>query len=184
MKLFHSAAIVALLFATQSHAAGAPDQLKGKSIVVSWSETREQREEMDHGWNGFHVVDAKHTLSMYISTAGRVFSRQTNAMRGGSGSTEQVAGEGNGGGYAVRTPLFSGQTLTVISENRGGARRAVIEFDASFASCTAKASTGFESGKSSVSLSPITHKHVEMKSVNTSAASCSVQNGNVLGGPT
>jgi hypothetical protein len=184
LSLPHAAFVFTLLLITQTHAAGAPDQLKGKSIVVSWSETRIQREEMDQGWNGFHTVDAKHTLSIYVSTAGRVFSRQTNATRAGSGNIDQVAGEGGSGGYATRAPSFSGQTLTVIGENKGGARRAVIDFDASFASCTAKASTGFEAGKSSISLSPITHKHVEIKSVNTGAASCSVQGGNVLGGPT
>ena len=135
--------IFVLLFATQVHAAGAPEQLKGKSIVVSWTETRQQKNE---DWDNFRTVNASHNLSIYISTAGRVFSRQTNSTRAGSGSTEQVAGEG-GGGYAARTPSFSGQTMTVIGENKGGARRTVLDFDAGFSSCSAKAATAFEAGK-------------------------------------
>jgi hypothetical protein len=173
--------ILSVLLASQSYAASAPEQLKGKSIVVSWTESRQQK---NVGWNNFRTVNASHQLSIYISTKGRVFSRQTNSTRAGTGSTEQVAGEGGGGPYSTRTPSFGGQSMTVIGENKGGARRAVIDFDASFTSCKAKASTAFEAGKTSVSFSPITHQRVEIKSVITSGESCSIQSGNVLGGPT
>jgi hypothetical protein len=159
--------------------AGPPGQLKGKSVVISWTETRQQR---DVGESEFRSVNASHTMSIYVSDAGRVFSRQVNRTRRGEGGTDQVAGEG-GGPFSIRTPLFSGQTMTVIGESRGGARRAVISFDAGFASCTAAASTGFEAGKSKIALSPITKKMVEIRSVTTNGASCSVQSGNVFGGP-
>ena len=173
-----SVSIFALLFTTQALAAGAPAQLRGKSIVVNWTETRQQKNE---GWSDFRTVVANHKLAIYVSTAGRVFSRQTNQTRAGSGSTEQVAGEGGGSG--MRTPSFNGQTMTIIAATQGGARRTVIDFDAGFSTCTAKAGTAFESGKTKVSTSPITHKRVEMRSVETSGVSCSVQDGNVLGGP-
>lgn len=179
MKSFVSTVfIAALLFATPVFSAGAPPQLKGKSIVVTWTETRQQRNE---GGTDFRTVIANHKLAIYVSTAGRVFSKQTNQTRAGSGSTEQVAGEG--GGPGARTPLFSGQTMTVIAATQGGARRTVIDFDTSFTSCSAKAGTAFEDGKTKVSMSPITHQRVEIKSVTTSGVSCSLENGNVLGGP-
>lgn len=182
MKFFPNVIfVIFLLLAPRSYAAGAPEQLKGKSITVSWTESRQQK---NVGWDNFRTVNASHQLSIYISTKGRVFSRQTNSTRAGTGSTEQVAGEGGGGPYATRTPSFSGQNMTVIGATQGGARRTLVDFDANFTSCKARVSTAFESGKTSVSVSPITHQRVEIKSAVTSGESCSMQNGNVLGGPT
>ncbi len=179
-SLARAFSIAALLFTTQALAAGAPAQLRGKSIVLSWSETRQQKNE---GWTDFRTVGASRDVSIYISTAGRVFSKQTNHTRAGSGSTEQVAGEGGNGPYATRVPSFSGQSMTIISETHGGAGRLIVDFDASFSTCSAKPSLAFEAGKTSRSFSPITHKWVEIKSVTMSGTSCSIQNGNVLGGP-
>ncbi len=178
--LSHAIFVIAMLPLAPCYAAGAPEQLKGKSIVLTWTETRQQR---NVGEGDFRTVNASHRLSIYVSTQGRVFSRQTNTTRAGTGNIDQVEGEG-GGAYAPRTPSFSGQTMTVISANNGGARRAVIDFDAGFTSCNAKASTGFEAGRTKISLSPITHKRIEMKSVTSGGESCSIQSGNVLGGPT
>lgn len=173
---------VAVLAASDASAAP-PAQLKGKSVVINWSETRQQRDEKPDGsWTAFRSVSATHTLSVYISTAGRVFSRQVNRTSLGSGTTEQLAGE-RGGSFPVRTPSFSGQTMTIIGETRGGARRTVVDFDAGFTSCTARTATAFQEGQSSVSLSPITKRKVEIKSSSASSASCALQNGNVMGGP-
>src|SRR5882757_330161 len=95
MPLAYPIALIVMLLATQAHAADAPAALKGKSVVVAWTETRQQRHV---GEPNFRSVDASHNLSIYISTAGRVFSRQTNSTRAGSGATEQVSGE-SGGAY-------------------------------------------------------------------------------------
>jgi hypothetical protein len=43
MKLTRSIFLLAILPTNQIHAAGAPDALKGKSVILSWSETRQQR---------------------------------------------------------------------------------------------------------------------------------------------
>jgi hypothetical protein len=182
MPLAHLISPLIMLLATQAHAAGAPEAVKGKSVIVTWAETRQQRY---IGEPNFYSVAAGHNLSIYVSTAGRVFGRLTNSTRAGSGTAEQVPGE-SGGAYGTRTTLFDGQTLTVIgvAKGGGGARRILIEFDASFASCSARVASGFESGKSSVVLSMITKKYVETKSVTTSGASCSVKSGNVLAGAT
>lgn len=173
---------IALLTSGAANAAP-PAQLKGKSIVIDWSETRQQRDERPDGsWTPVRSVSATHKLSIYVSTAGRVFSRQTNSTRAGSGTTEQVAGEG-GGSFPVRTPSFAGQTMTIIGESRGGARRTIVDFDAGFTSCSARTATAFASGQTSRSVSPITKRKVEIMSVSAGGASCAMQNGNVMGGP-
>lgn len=158
--------------------AGPPSQLLGKSVVVNWSETRSQREDDNPE---FHTVNASHTLSVYISAAGRVFSRQVNSTRAGSGAMNQAPGQG-GGIYATRVPSFSGQSMTIIGETRGGARRTVVNFDNSFTSCSATTGLGFQHGQTSITISPITGQRVEMRSATVSSVSCSLQNGNVFGG--
>lgn len=167
--------------ASSPTAAAPPKQLQGKSIVVSWSETRQQREETPGGgWSEFRAIQASHKLTIYVSTAGRVFSRQVNTTGVGSATTDQVAGQGNGP-YTIRAPSFSGQTMTVIGVSRGGARFIQITFDSAFASCTARSAMGFEANKTRIGLSPITKRKVEIRSVSVGAAECSMQSGNVFG---
>jgi hypothetical protein len=164
--------------------AAPPQQLLGKSIIVTWSNTRQQRDQKPDGsWTEFRSVQGSHKLIIYISTAGRVFSRQVNTVGARSGTIDQVAGE-SGGPYAVRTSSFSGQTMTVIGAGQGGASRTQITFDSGFTSCTAQTMVGFEAGKTSVMLSPITKRKVETRSVEVGAVSCSMRSGNVLDGST
>ena len=152
--------------------------LFGKSVIVTWTESRSQRHV---GEAEFYNVTASHKLSIYVSTQGRVFSRQINQVnRVGSGKSDQVAGQRNGP-EAVRTPSFSGQTMTIVAASQGGARRMIVNFDAGFSSCSSSGGTGFEAGKTRIAFSPITKKNVEMRSVSTSNGSCTVQSGNVLG---
>jgi len=172
--------LLVMLLTTQAHAAGAPEALKGKSVILTWTETRQQRVV---GQLNFYSVNGSDSTSIYVSTAGRIFSRRTNSTRAGSGTVERAPGEGSGA-YPKGTVLFGGQTMTLIGETKGGAYRTVIEFDANFVSCTARRAIAFQSGKTSIALSPIIHKYVEVKSVTVSGMSCSVKTGNVLAGAT
>ena len=70
--------------------AAPPSQLMGKSVVVSWTETRSQRNVGELEWRN---VSASHTLSVYVSTAGQAFTRQVNSTRSGSGTLDQVSGQ-------------------------------------------------------------------------------------------
>ena len=65
----------------------------------------------------FNSVNGSVSLSVYVSTAGHVFSRRTNSTRAGSGTIEQALGKG-GGAYPTRTALFGGQTMTMIGETK------------------------------------------------------------------
>jgi hypothetical protein len=172
--------LLVMLLATQAHAAGAPEALKGKSVILTWTETRQQRVV---GEPNFYSINGNDSTSIYVSTAGRVFSRRTNSTRRGSGTVEQAPGV-SGGAYPKGAALFSGQTMTLIGETKGGAYRTLIEFDASFTSCRARRALAFQSGKTSIALSPIIHKYVEVKSVTVNGMSCSVKDGNVLAGAT
>ena len=164
-------AVLAILIAAEAHAASAPEALKGKSVIVTWSETRQQRHV---GEPNFYAVNAILNLSVYVSTAGRVFSRATFSTRAGTGTIERAPREG-GGAYPTRMGLFGGQTMT---------RRTLVEFDPSFSSCRARVALVLQPGMTSVSFSPITRKYIEIKSMTASGVSCSVKSGNILAGAT
>jgi hypothetical protein len=151
-----------------------PENLLGKSVVVTWSDTRSQRDGDDPE---FHTVNGSHTLSVYVSTAGRAFIRQTNTTRRGSGTRDQAPGE-NGS----RTAVFNGRSMTVMGQSRGGVQRTIVNFDNDFTSCNATTGLAFQDGQTSISISPITGRRVEMRSLTVNSVSCSLQSGNVLGG--
>lgn len=146
---------MAFLGSTLPAQAAPPKQLLGRSVTVNWTETRSQRHV---GETEFRNVNANHTLMVYVSSAGRVFSRQVNNItQVGSGQINQL-GAAREGSYAVATPSFSGQAMTIVRVGQGGARRVAVAFDAGFSSCSATAGTGFEAGKTYTSYSPITKK--------------------------
>lgn len=168
----------AMLMASAVHAA--PSQLYGKSVVVSWTEERQQRV---NGETEIRNVGRNGTFSVYLSSAGKPFSRMSYAFsgnRGGlkSGKRDAVGGEGG----SARSVSFSGNTLTMSRAFNGGARNVLVTFDGGFQSCSAQVLTGKESGASTIKwTSMVTGKAIEVLSVKTGAASCRVQDGNVFG---
>lgn len=168
-------AAIALFGLPAIAAAAPPKELLGKSVVVTWSEQRVQR---FVGEANFRNVNASHTLSIYVSGAGRVFSKFQASTRLGTGANEQVAGQGGN-----RIPSFSGNRMTMIQPGQGMARMISVEFDSGFGSCNASAVRGKEAGVASgYGTSVINGKRLEIQSVNTSGASCSVKSGNVFEG--
>jgi hypothetical protein len=175
-KTFGAVAICGFLFVTAANAGSAPSALYGKSIVLGWSENRVQRS--PGLYDDWKSVNAQHSLSFYVSSNGRVFSRQTNTTKLGTGATDEVAGTGG----ASRVPSFSGSTMTIMSASTSGARRVVIDFDSSFGSCSMKTIRAREGSQETIrSLSPITKHIVEIKSVTIGGETCSIQSGNVFG---
>ena len=164
--------IVGLLW-TPLGAVAAPSALIGKSITVSWNETRSQR---DVGVEtAFHPVSIPFTFTIYFGTGGHVFKRVFAVAASGraSGAVDKVGG---GGGMAVS---FSGNTLVGTNSIGGAARRAQITFDASFSSCSAQVVTAKLAGaKTAVTKSIATGGMVEFESVSAGAASCSIAQGN------
>ncbi len=169
---------IALATCLSAHAAEAPPQLRGNSIVVRWNEDRIQRHV---GEPNFYPVAASHVLSIYVSGEGRVFTRQVNTTRAGSGGGDQVAGLGKPD-VPQRVPDFDGRTMYVyLPFNKGGMRRATIEFEADYKTCKARVALAREEGATEVlAFSPITKKMVEFKSVKTSTQTCTLRTGNIF----
>jgi len=77
---------------------------------------------------------------------------------------------------------MQGNSLVATSGHRGGARRIQVTFDGSFANCTANVILAKQVGASKIIMrNLVSNKQMEILSVTTSAASCSLQVGNVFG---
>jgi hypothetical protein len=186
MRAIFSSFVAGLGMLACGNAAAAPAQLYEKSVVISWSEAREQTSSaLPDG--AARSVTRNGEFSVYISSAGRTFNRLTfsgasmgrrGQMR--SGSSEQVNGEGAG---RARSVSFSGRTMTAVSPMQGGARRILVTFDNGFSGCSAEVLTGKAGGASKIGSGSLMNPgtRVEILSVKTGAATCKVQNGNVFG---
>jgi len=161
-------------------AIAAPSQLYGKSVVVSWTEEREQRV---NGDPTIRNVGRSGSFSVYLSSAGKPFSRMSYAFSGAKGGLKHGKKDAVGGeGSDNRKVAFSGNTMSVGMGMSGGARNILATFDGSFGSCNAHVLTGKESGSSSIrAKSMVNGNKVEILSVKTGAASCRIQDGNVFG---
>jgi len=153
----------------------APKQLHGKSVVVAWPEERMQR---DVGQPSFYPVKAAHNLSVYVSTAGRVFNRMTNITGAGIASSDQLAGSEGAG----RVPVFDAQKMSMALNYRSGGHRQIeVEFKPAFDGCTAKVTFVRQPGAPTMGFSGITKKWIEFQSVAPGEASCEISTGNVFG---
>jgi hypothetical protein len=172
-------AIVVLPMAS-SVALAAPSQLYGKSVIVSWQEDRMQTTDRDAQPTS---VTGSGQFSVYISEAGRPFSRVSMSVtnrRGHtrSGNRDAVQGEGS-----ARSVGFHGNTMSAsMPRGNAGAMQISVTFDSGFQGCSARVVTGKTGGAQSTKVtSMITGRQYDFYSVKTSGESCRVQNGNVFG---
>ena len=168
--------IATLATLTPAAAGAAPSQLYGKSIIVSWTEVREQRL---LGESNFRQQAFAGALTVYVSSKGTLFNRRTNTNpAGASGHVDQVGNDG-------RTTIgFQGRTLVAVRATNGGARRIVVTFDGAFTSCTANVIRGKQTGAATIRTQSIIHSglEVEIRSVQTSGETCTIKDGNVFAG--
>lgn len=165
--------------ATAGQVQAAPASIYGKSVVVNWTEERQQK---IVGEETMRNVLRNAQFSVYISDQGRPFSRMSYSFannRGSlrSGARDKVGGEGGGG----RNVSFSGNTMNVTMKmGDGGARNLVVSLAGD--SCSAQVIVGKAQGASHIrAKSMVTGNQMEILSIKSSAASCSVRNGNVFG---
>lgn len=175
--------IAAALFAlamTTSGAFAAPAQLYGKSVIVSWTESRMQT--TDRSATPVSKT-ASGQLSVYVSDKGRAFSRVSMTVDRGrrgtaSGQRDAVQGEGS-----ARSVNFSGNSMTVAApRGNAGALMIRVTFDSGFSGCSARAISGKSGGAAYTRIhSIVTGGTYDFYSVQTSGESCSIQGGNVFG---
>ena len=159
----------------------APAELRGKSIIILWSEQRSQRHV---GEPDFYPVKAGHDLRIYVSAEGRVFTRLTNTTGAGTGKGEQVSG-GPPPTHPARVPEYGDRSMTLFMPfTKGGMRRASITFEPGHGKCSARVVHAREEGATEIlAWSPITKKYVEFQSAKTFGEVCVIRDGNVFAEP-
>jgi hypothetical protein len=179
-----------------AHAATFPSPLLGKSVTVNWTENRQQKLE-DSGQTVFRSVSI--SLQVYISSAGRAFTKQSVSSAGGGASHRGGPGMGRGFGSSFQEDQapgdatsslgrsnevvhMEGGALAVDRQMRAGARRIVVTFDGGYTSCNARVILGREGGTGALrGRNPVNGMRFEIVSVNIATPSCSVASGNVFG---
>jgi hypothetical protein len=178
-----------------AEAATFPAPLLGKSVIVSWTENRQQKFE---GTSEVVSRSVSTSLQVYISTAGRTFTKQSVSSRGGGRLRRDGPGRGFGTSFqeerAPGDPTSSmgrasdvvhmeGGALAVDRKMREGARRVAVTFDAGYTSCNARVILGREGGTGALrGRNPVNGRRFEIVSVDIATPSCSVASGNVFGG--
>lgn len=174
MKFSVMATVLACLAGTVLPAAAAPEQIRGKSVVINWTE---QRRERNPATGQEQTKSVPFVFTAYVSTADRIFNR----LSVGRGSSDQVKGSSDPAKFAPRAVVFSGNRMTATNTFiSGGARQIAATFDGSFSSCSATVIIG-KGGGSSMKQRTIAGAVVEVLSVNPGAANCAVSQGNALG---
>jgi hypothetical protein len=186
--IYKSITIIGVLaiWTTVAQAASAPKELYGKSVVVSWSENVESKSTGETVMQSY--VQAR-TLSIYVSTGGRAFTRLLTgfAKSGRRGTGMQF----EGGGAMNQDPEkaassnrlavhFEGRQLFVDTQFASGARRVAISFDGNYSTCNVNIIQGREASAKTIVFGA--GRRREVQSIQTATPSCSVREGNIFAG--
>jgi hypothetical protein len=157
-------------------ALAAPVQLRGKAVVISWTEQRHERNPVT---KQEQHINLPFGMTVYVSEKDQVFNRLSAGNRGAS---DQATGSKDRTAFAPRAVSFSGTRMTVSNRmTSGGARQISASFDASFSSCTGSVILG-RSGSGPILQKRMGGGDVELLSATTGGVSCSVSAGNPFGG--
>ena|SRR5216684_2681061 len=162
-----------------------PAPLPGKSVTVNWTENQQRKFE-DTGEVTFPTLS--HSLRIYISTAGRAFTRQLTVSTGGRGGqraspsvSDQAPDDSRSSNGDNRIVHFERDALLVNNHLIGGTRHISITFGAGYGSCNARVTYDRpgDGGPIRMQIRPSGRRY-ELVSIQTSVQSCSIMSGNVL----
>ena len=164
-----SVAVATLGLLVSMPAAAAPTPLYNKSVVITWAESIQEKDEVGQVLN----TSLSRERIAYISSAGRVFIRASQSSRAAQKKNE-IAPGADAGALA-----FRGNSLVGTSVFAGFARRITVNFDASFSTCSASVVYGKAGGPQKWK-SLDGKRTLEVQSISVSGASCSIREGNLV----
>jgi hypothetical protein len=174
--------LVSALLLVPAIAEGAPfpAQLFGKSVTLRWTANRQaifesSDETVLRSWRS--------VLNIYISGAGRAFSKEEHLIADGrQTAAAQAPDESRNSWGGDRVVHFEDGALLVDSLLVAGARHIFITFDAGYGSCNARVIYGREGGTGPIrQRSKSSGRRFEVVSIHNSTSSCSITSGNVFG---
>ena len=168
-----------------ARAGNAPAQLYNKSILISWTESRDTT--TVEGEKRHRIVSTDYGL--YVSSAGRVFSqfgrtgmgskgkngRKGNKVRNSSGASQAPDGSTikTSNARYHRALSFDGHSINTTTQFESGARRLSVTFDNGFGSCSASVMYGKEAGVPGVVAHGMNGQLHVLNSVGISTPTCS-----------
>lgn len=177
------ASVLALLVLCSSPAhAAPPSALLGKSVVMSWPESLTVRTVGDTVSRSFTQTVS---LTMYVSTAGRIFWRQHRRTHGrgdgtgrpSAGTSQRAPGDALPRDVKMGRTEFNGEQMIHSVQYRSGARQVAVQFRGGFTGCSATVMHGRENGGRERLRSSVTHELIDIESVKVGSVECSVREG-------
>jgi hypothetical protein len=167
-------AVVLAIVSCAEVAVAAPQALRGKSIVISWSESRRERTESGEE----RSRNSPFKMTIYVSTQDKIFNR----LSAGRGSSDQTGGSSDASRFAPRSVVFSGSRVSVTNtfQGGGGARQISANLDANFTGCSASVVIGRGASGQPFKQKLMGGGHVLLLSASVGAVNCSVIDGNAL----
>jgi hypothetical protein len=164
-----------------------PAPLLGKSVTLNFTINQQRKFE---GRDEIISRALSVSLSIYISTAARAFSRELSDFTGGGGGqggsssvSDQAPDDSRSSSGDKRIVNFEHGTLLVDNHLVAGERRISITFDAGYGSCNARVTWSRPGDGGPIRMQiRSSGRRFEVVSVQTSVQSCSIMSGNVLGG--
>lgn len=158
-----------IIFALHASCAfAAPAGVLNKTITISFATTG-MAKAPDGKSHGFTT---KVSRIIYVSSAGRLFSRFRATNRGGDRSGEIAPGQGKG------NFSFQGDKLVGVVPYEVGARQVTITFDTGYSSCSVNVIEGHTGGV--IRRKAPNDVMYELSGVTTTSPSCSIQSGNAF----
>lgn len=171
--------VSALLLASLAPALAAPAaDLVGKSVTVTWTENRQGRAA---GRPEVRNTTVDFNLGIYISGAGRPFTRMKATSRAGVASNEQVGGGGTSLGGGVRAVRVDGRMITLQGSYGNYARNLQVEVAQGGGSCSAQMTVGKQAGSKPTAFKNTAGNVIEIHALTVSGTACAIQQGNIFG---
>ena len=161
----------ALVVAGTAPLAAAPQQLLGKSVVVSMSTYTPARAD-----DGTASAPRSITVTFYISSQGRAFVRVDHV-----GSGEGRPSSRDERGPESRLAHFSGNQLVASGNWGSGAAQTIVTFDPTYRTCTASARVGLADGKPLSYIGFNGKRYTATGKTVVNNVTCAVREGNALG---
>lgn len=183
MRLIYSGLLCAVVVsALVMQASAAPKQLYGRTVVISWAEQRTDRIIETNVTRSYSMAKE---LVVYVSSAGRVFSRYSASTIGRRGTTNLGASD-QGGGTAdakelgARVINFPGRTMSVVNKLQTGARQISASFNENFSECSGNVIYGRTGSAPIIQGMWNSSAKVQIISISIGAMSCSIKSGNAF----
>ena len=170
-----AAIALSVVVLTSPVSADAPRPLYNKTIQISW--TVDQVAHTADGQSRNRAIAVNQTI--YVSSAGRLFTRSSRANGSRSKQSEMAPGANQNQGGEATGIRFQGNQLVGSLAFAQGARQFVATFDGGFSSCKVAVSFGREGG--GLKRVGITGEMLTIESIKATGESCTIRDGNPFG---